>query len=96
MEEPAARETQPETVPAIQMAAKWTVSGHTGYRGDLAQQHVAEELGPRQGQSGRKQNMVEEIVQETHPETNLVIQIVAHHHQWIASGDSGHHGDPAL
>ena len=93
MEEPAVRETQLETVPVIQMAAKWTASGLTGRHGDLARQHAVAELKLPQDQSGKRRNMVEEIVKETQPETNLVIQMVV---QWTVSGDSGHHGDPAL
>ena len=62
MEELVVRETQPEIVRVIQMGAKWTASGHTGHHGDLAQQHVAEELRPPQGQSGNRRNMAEEIV----------------------------------
>ena len=47
--------------PCNTMGAKWTASGHTGHHGDLAQQHVAEELRHPQDQSGKRRNMAEEI-----------------------------------
>ena len=77
----------------MQMVAQGTANGISGPHGEHAQQHVVAEVKPPQGQSGNKQKIMEEVVWGIQAETNPVAQMVV---QWTASGDSGHHGEPAL
>ena len=75
------------------MVAQGTANGISGPHGEHAQQHVVAELKLPQGQSGNKQKIMEETVWGIHSETSPAAQTVV---QWTASGDSGHHGEPAL